>query len=762
MKRRRKTSRRENRPFFSSFDSPFKDFSPEEIEKLREKVGQDAAQNYTDGINRLVEIFRSYNPISIISILATYGPVAYVTSDDQLRGHDQDGSGITQAHIEFALGVFIGNVTDPDFISVVPDEIIGEVWELLPALFRHCSLIGIGEGAGLTGEEKTLREVQQWMRMHTLSVRNWGTHEQVKRICRDLYSPLDFEIEEELGFRAVDAINVFEAMVRLTESRMNLLQDRMRPAFRSKTIRELANRFTREFDETFGTADGFVAFLESRDLNFQDAKKACIAFLNSRVIQEHYIFSANDVGMECQLPIETVRTVFESFSIQKSDVMDFELSSLQLNNPVWEKPLVPIGEDSVFSPGSLRFFHDPKKLIESRVRSQRLRTRICDRRAKFLEEQVGTLFRKYFPTAIVSAKVEFKHDGQKYETDLLVQVDTCLFVVEAKSGAVSLPALRGAPDRIRREVKKLIEVPSVQSQRFASLLLDSIRSGIPIEFVNDVSGFDLGSVIRIVRLSVTLDDFATLQSQISKLSRAGTLDSRVRIAPTMILADLEMVFDILEDPALRIHYLFRRGELPGDLLMMAHEAEWLQFYLNTGFNVGDLEDNEEGLMFPFGSEFIDNHYHLIESVGVNSRKPRPQISKYWIAILKRLRTRNFKGWTETACVLLGCSLEEQDMIEIELRKLKKTVPKSYRDPNHNNSVVCVPRKARHDAIAFMVLVEDNYGSRRELFENLSDKVFENDHVQRCLILGRKISNWSAPYEVLGLLYREGGNSIQSF
>ncbi len=766
MKRRKKSNQRDDRPVYTRIESPFGDLSADELNALRERAAENASERYRADTERLVEILGNYNPVVIVSMLARYGTTCVITNGDRVKGQESSFDAITQAHVEFLLGLVAVAIAEgrmeTENLGNVPDEIVSEVWQLLPAIFRNYSLKQLNNVRSAKEEDRELVMVQQLIRIHTLSVRNWGTYEQVKRICRELYEEIDDAIEKELGFTASNAISVFEGLVKLSEDRMNHLMKRMRNVFKARNLADLAKRFCREFDEIKDTSGLFLKYLVKNEFDMDSARRLCVAYLNDQIVPRENYFSVSEVAEECRLQPDLVRRLFQSYSLSDNDLQNCKLESLWLANPIWDKPLIAVGSDLVFAPVSFRFFHDPKKMIESRVKSEALKVLVSSRRAAFLERSIGDLFKRNFQSAIVGENFALRFEGQEYETDLLVQIDTCLFVVEAKSGVVSLPALRGAPDRIRREVKKLIEEPSTQSSRFVSILQNYKAKGTEIQFISDAALFDFDCVKRIVRLSVTLDDFATVQSQIGSLYKAGILNKNVRVAPTMIFADLEMVCDLLEDPALKVHYLFRRGEVQGKLLAMAHEAEWLQFYLNTGFNVGDFEETDEEMMFPYGSQLIDDHYHLSESVGVLRRKPKPQISKYWLTILSMIRQRGFQGWTEAAYILLNLSLEEQDMVEVKLKGLKKTVPRDLGDPDHQNSIVVIPRKERRDAVAFIVFDDSNYEKRRKMSQNISDRAFENEHVKRCLVIGKRVSAWSMPYETLGIFYCEGGDAVQSF
>lgn len=141
--------------------------------------------------------------------------------------------------------------------------------------------------------------------------------------------------------------------------------------------------------------------------------------------------------------------------------------------------------------------------------------------------------------------------------DVAIRVDTTLFLVEAKSGRVSWPALRGAPERTVRDINELIVAASNQSARLAQRLgeeLNGTRTADPLNFPIALEGLR-----SVVRLSVTLHDFATLQSIPRLVVDAGLAEGAQRLAPCISLADFEAVAELLDSPHILLHYQSRRA-----------------------------------------------------------------------------------------------------------------------------------------------------------------------------------------------------------
>jgi hypothetical protein len=145
------------------------------------------------------------------------------------------------------------------------------------------------------------------------------------------------------------------------------------------------------------------------------------------------------------------------------------------------------------------------------------------------------------------------------ENDLTVKIDDTLIVIEAKSGRIHPSARRGAPARFERVVKDLIVTPSRQSQRF----VDFLQTGDKLKVFDTAHGgqnvIDLNGVITFVRLNVTLEALGIVKGRWPELKEAGFIGEDEHIAPTVAVSDLSSIFETLEHPYQKLHYLSRRA-----------------------------------------------------------------------------------------------------------------------------------------------------------------------------------------------------------
>lgn len=127
-----------------------------------------------------------------------------------------------------------------------------------------------------------------------------------------------------------------------------------------------------------------------------------------------------------------------------------------------------------------------------------------------MEERIFELFTEKFPDAEIISNFKWRHDCTPYETDLLVRFDTQLFIVEAKSGKISAPALRGAIKSTERHLKELILEPAIQAERLDSGIQSLVSSSSDNGQFDIDLPFDLQDINNIVRLSVTFDNICNV------------------------------------------------------------------------------------------------------------------------------------------------------------------------------------------------------------------------------------------------------------
>jgi hypothetical protein len=294
--------------------------------------------------------------------------------------------------------------------------------------------------------------------------------------------------------------------------------------------------------------------------------------------------------------------------------------------------------------------------------------------------------------------------------------------------------------------------PAEQSGRLRDILLTA-RSGEP-NAVEVVSGLNLGidpaKIDYVLRLSVTLDDFSALSSAQADLKRAGWLAEGMDLAPTMQLAELRTVTDILDDPATFLNYLSSRAAIQGGLSIFGFEHDFLGAYLQSGLDLPEIVSGTHKGIFRNMSLAIDR-YHMSVEAGYTPEKPKPLIDPYVAAVLAHLRKLAKPGWLAKSIALLDAIPPGHgDDLGGLLDDLAVEGSRNWGDPDHRGTVaLCGP--GRRAAAMFHIFPEVLGENLSEKLALLAENSLEELGTDTCVIIARAIERWNLPFVTTAMM-----------
>ena len=483
---------------------------------------------------------------------------------------------------------------------------------------------------------------------------------------------------------ATSIIDVFEYLVIYIEEVNNERLQNIRTIFKARTIEE-AIKIYHEIYQLPGSVNEATAFFQERCATLEEVRFLILNH-SDLFLSKSFSFTSKELASSMNIEPIALEYVLSKLSYQFGDLKDSNPEHFFLANPVWIKPLIKLPTGSYFCATPQVFFSFILQTLDSLLSAEEVKREVQDkRRPKFLEDEIKQLFTQAFPQAVFKQNFKWKDSNVEYESDFIMQIDSYLLIVEAKSGAVSRTALRGAPGSAKNDIQELLVNPSIQSKRFADKIMElKVKQVFPETFQN--LNFDLNAIQKIIRLSVTLEDFATIQSQLSRLTATGWIDKNFSPAPTIALADLEVIFDILTSSPQKIHYLVRRAEIQEHMQYRGDELDLLGLYLKTGFNIGNEEFETKELIISEMSEKVDEYYVALDQ-DIIRKKPSLELIKWWKDIQIRIEQRCPYRWSEVAVMLLNVSLDDQRKAEREFKRITRNVKKNWRNPEHINSII---------------------------------------------------------------------------
>lgn len=629
-------------PFFKSI--PVSQLTDKERKDWVVAMGEQARSELADALTEVEALTTRVEPFQTLAVMASYALMRFVTKD---KSRERATHEVQQGHVEFLQAMYLRLPPSTQLSPSTPDD-IQVLFDQLPRLFaaQHQARLPTRESIDrpVTAEEGALRVLQEYLRTHTTVVRNWGYFSSVTRISGELLSGIDHQFTSRYGLAASDVVKVFKHLVRRQEKRVSHHWERVQEVLRVATVDEMVDAFFARFPFNGETAET-AAELKREALTTRRLKAALLPMADKYLAAE-FFFASDQIAQEMGLPPAAVEGLLRQLSLSFGALAETPVDRFFLNNPVWLRPLIALDAGQYFCALPQTLLSFVHHIVDEFVKPHpEIAKRLSSVRSDFLESEVERLLKLAFPDAQVVTRFKWRDGNQEFETDAMLRFDTTILLVEAKSAKVSWPALRGAPDRLLRDVRELIVTPSEQSGRLAAKLqqeisLRSAGSAPQLDFP-----LPLDKVTAVVRLSVSLHDFATVQSVPSLLAQAGVLNNLYPLAPCISLADLEVLIDLLEQPHVRLHYVRQRASTMLAQQVVGDELDMLGLYLDTSLNFGGLQPGEQNIAIKGYSARLDRYY-TAKDEGKYAPKPRRATIAWFNRLCEQISKRPMSGWSE--------------------------------------------------------------------------------------------------------------------
>jgi hypothetical protein len=423
----------------------------------------------------------------------------------------------------------------------------------------NASLTAVQESYGLMrlGKEHENSEAAtaaELMRQQTAFIRNDGFPSQIRRLQEELFQPLDQAFAKREGYALSEVVG---ALWKLTE----LIQSRINEDFQLRR-RILGQKTSEKVVEQFAPIIGRDAAGVTRDMQefFHDVKKVRVAIthhLDAHNFRFFYFKESDFTALfRADFPADKIGAILSTLSMGWGKLKDGNPEHFILDNPVWTKPLIAVGNATYFFPlvGMVQSFG--LQMVEQFLKLHPdLESKYHDVvRGDFLERRTEAALRAAFPNAEIYRGLKWTDEnGRTWENDLLVLLDTHALVFECKSGQIRARAQRGDIPALKRELEKLVGDPSRQGKRFADFLL-AARGDVKLK---DATGrlqeLSLGRLVRATTVNVTMEYLGSLGIQHQLLRESGLVAVDIAPAATIPLHDLECILEILSEPTQAFH-----------------------------------------------------------------------------------------------------------------------------------------------------------------------------------------------------------------
>lgn len=688
------------------------------------------------------DLLRQHDPIGIMACFAGYNLLTFVGAADGVKKKPFED--VLQHHAELLQAIILTIPPDQWGLAPVLPEIMQIVFDSLPKLSDTFFLRRTLDAEKVSDEQElAVLSLQERIRLHTMAVRNWGHFGRVIQISKELYGAMDAAFAPHHGFTCTDLIEVMRCAVSEYERRQTEHWGRFRRVLRGRNPRQIFRLYFQNVPGLVGNADDMLAAMPGIDLD--GAKAAVMAHYDLR-LSDFGTFTPDEIAKLSGRSSQLVESVFRAISLSPGALAEANTEYLFLGNPIWEAPAIDLGS-SFFLPMPQAVFSHIHRIMDRLAGAAGLKGAVEKTRSNYLQEMLETTLRAALPGAAITPGAKWKIGDQVFETDVLVVIDRTVIAAEAKANRLTPEGLRGAPARVKRHIQEMVLAPSVQSERLANLIAKAQSGDTASISVVTSLGIDPEAVDRVIRLSVTLDDLSVLSSAEGEFKKVGWVPNDHELAPTILIADLLCIVEMLDRPLLLLHYLSERAYFQKVHNLLGDELDFLGLYLENGFNFvladKDLLFTVAGMSAP-----IDRYYDGLD-VGVAVPKPKPNLSAFFKQIIDRLNERRPDGWTTVGLHLLGAaSPSEQRQIERSLDKLRAMVRKNYRDPEHINSMQIQPSQKHKARVGFYLFPEQLRGDHKRTMEGLSAQALDADGVEAIVLFARSTEKWDLPYEAV--------------
>ncbi|NQU21319.1 MAG: hypothetical protein HQ567_08560 [Candidatus Nealsonbacteria bacterium] len=737
---------------FSS-DNPFASFTDEQKRELAGSIGDEAARNFERGIEELGSAVRFHDPIELLSTAAVYclhkgvGPSTDFTDDGPYP----------QAFVEVLQSMCLRFTLDEFDSTAVLHPYLFRILDLCEQCSKAFGMKRFASFSDTASTDRGLLLAIESARLQTQVMRNWGYPQHMRKIIRELLEPLESEITAHVG---VGAIVLLELMDQLSDRSCERLSEFTRTlgvAFRQTNLRKMIHECCRLTGSSEADADHIFQVMKSHP-GSRDEKRAFVLSYFHQLLPNLFLFTLEDCVelVPSEIDASQLQAVLDELSFEFGELASENVEHLMMQSKIRTRPLVKIDESEYFLPVNGLFNSFFLEIVEAWIKAHdNLKIRYHKRRATFLEVTLERLLQGAFPGCLVRTGTTWvsPHDAKEYENDCLVVCGPVALVFEAKSERVDDAARRGAVKTLTDHYETLVNEPAEQASRFAGLLEDGQGVTRFKTRKGDEYELNLSDIRRAICISVTLDSFPAATLCRRHLVESGLSEANQRPAINLSLSDLMVALEVLESPAIRLHYLWRRIEWEEHVIYLGDEEDLLVYYLSNGLVRPMAEDLETTSVFLYGNSVQLHRYYMAKWVEPETSIPLPRriLTAWWSSLIRRIEALEQPSKWDMACVLLDLCLEQQREFELRFQELVQAVRQQGNEGGENGLMFFGHGTEPEGAIVGFAYRRLSTTERNRQATELGAQAQEESHARRVVIIGRDVERLNDPYDFLGVV-----------
>jgi len=473
-----------------------------------------------------------------------------------------------------------------------------EEWERIIVLLNEIELeyekIFFPDGVEeITNEWKKIRKVAMPSFLSYFNQGPLNYEEQTINWVNNLYSKLDSIIELETGLKTEHFLQFYDNIDALVQGNFQGFSSpngKLRPNWEEYTKMKIV------------PADHMPAMMMKM---FEEQKSMSTFMADHGIINRFY---PQDIVSD-NLSLDQVNKILAMLTISRSQTDFIYYTETKPGNPLYEKPIINIGDGMYQVFEVKQVLHVIEDLLET-ICSKTIAntTKLIEKKGKLLEDKTLSVFKKFLKK---DCKIYTSYYVDGCEQDILILWKQYAFIIEAKGYKLKEPFRDPSKAfvRIKKDFKNSIGYGYKQTRRVEQKFIDQVplkiedKDGNILEEI-DTTKYEDGDFSIIVNLK----SFGPIQNDLSLLLEVDEDD----VYPWVIkLDDLEVFILTMiaqkKKPMDLVNYLLMREELHGKLIC-SDELEICGGYLLNKINDSKNEKLEMIVTTPDLQAIFDNQY----------------------------------------------------------------------------------------------------------------------------------------------------------
>jgi hypothetical protein len=218
----------------------------------------------------------------------------------------------------------------------------------------------------------------------------------------------------------------------------------------------------------------------------------------------------------------------------------------------------------------------------------------------------------------------------------------------------------------------------------------------------------------------------------------------------MSITDLEVLCEVLDSPAIRLHYFTKRTTWECTMAYVGDEEDLLVYYLSEGLVRPEEYALENAMpLWMYGLSDQLHNYYMAEwcGMGASAEKPRRHLTKWWRSLLERIEALRAADRWRIACALLDFPYREQQAFESQLEAIVNNVRREGNDCGENGLVCAAPDRSEAVVVGFAYRNMD-FDERNDRAEDLAIKARESTGACEVVVIGIDTDIPSKSYDSL--------------